>query len=120
MLKSYDEEIIDITSKRIDLANKYAKERKEYGLAKSEIDILLAAKIIKLTETKKNLGYEIGLIMLMAEGGIDVITVYKSMVQHYNNFKAIERMLDAMDSKVMGIQSIMRFNRENEHKGDER
>jgi hypothetical protein len=116
MLKSYDEEIIELTGKRYELAKKYAQERKLYGEAKAEIDILLAGKIIGLTEKKKNLGYEMGLIMLMAELGIDVIELYKKTVQHYNNFKAIERLLDSIDQKVMGLQSIMRFNRENEHK----
>lgn len=112
----FDEELRELTDRRIDLANKYATERKAYGEVKSEIDIIYAAHILRLTEKRKALGYETGLIMLMAELGQEFQDSYKSLIQHYNNYKAIERMIDAVESKITANQSLMRFYREQEER----
>ena len=117
MLRSYEEELNDLTDRRIKLANKYATARKSYGEHKSELDLLLAGKILKMQEKKKNIGVEMALIMLIGEEGDWAKTAYAAMVKEYNNFKALERMLDAYDNKITAIQSILRFYRENE-RGD--
>jgi len=111
-LNQFGEILNNLTTKRIELANKYAVERKAYGETKSDLDILYAAKILGLTERKKNLGYEMGLLLMMADGGDVIKDLYKRMVTHYNNFKALERMIDAIESKIMAQQSLMRFYRE--------
>lgn len=120
-MKTYDEQLEMYTDRRIDLATKYAKERKAYGDAKSEIDIIYASRIITLVEKKKNLGYETGLLMLIAqekESGVEILSeIYQSMIKHFNNYKAIERMIDAIESKIMSIQSVMRYNREGDTYG---
>ncbi len=110
----YAQQLEKYSSERIRLANKYAKDRKEYGDCKAGLDILFAAKILKLTEKKKNLGYETGLLLMIAESGETERDLYKKMITHYNNYKAIEKMLDALESKIMSIQSVMRYNREND------
>lgn len=110
----YAEEILKLADKRRDLATKYAVQRKKYGETKSEIDILYAAKLLSLLEKKKNLGYELGMLMMIAnekKEGVDILTnMYSDMIKHYNNYKAIEKMLDALETKIMAIQSIMKYN----------
>lgn len=110
----FDQELTELTDRRIELANKYASERKAYGEAKAEIDILFAGKILKMAEKKKNMGYETGLIMMMAEEGEYFRELYKKTITHLNNYKALERMIDAVESKIMTRQSIMRYYREND------
>ena len=110
----FDQELEELTVRRVDLANKYAVERKAYGEAKAEIDIIFAGKIISMTEKKKNLGYEMGLILLMAQEGEYFRELYKKLITHLNNYKALERMIDAVESKIMTKQSIMRFYRDND------
>jgi hypothetical protein len=110
----YSEQLQQITDRRIELASKYAKARKAYGEVKSEIDILYASKMLALIERKKNLGYETGLLLLIAEEkeeGLKILQdMYSEMIKTYNNYKAIERMLDALDAKTMSIQSVMKYN----------
>lgn len=113
-MNEYEVELQELTKRRIELANKYATERSAYGKAKADIDIIFAGKIISMTEKKKNLGYEMGLILLMAQEGEYFRELYKSLVTHLNNYKALERMIDAVESKIMSLQSIMRFYREND------
>ena len=112
-MKDYTEQLVELAESRIKLANKYAVERKKYGELKAELDIFLAGKLLSLLEKKGNLGYETGLLMLIAEQP-DLAPTYKEMIERFNNFKSIERMLDAHDSKTMSIQSILKYNKEND------
>jgi hypothetical protein len=87
-------------------------------MRKAELDVLLAGKILSLVEKKKNVGYEVAVLMCMADekDGKIFADIHKEMTTSYNNFKAIERMLDALESQIMSVQSIMRYNRENDGK----
>lgn len=116
MLKSDDEILLELCDRRIDLANKYATERKEFGEYKSAIDLKLAKKIMSMQEKKKNLGYEIAVLMLCAEDE-EAQVINEKLVRAYNNYKAIEKMIEAVESRIISMQSIMRFFRTNENKG---
>ena len=109
----YEQQLSELTSACVKLANKYAVARKQYGECKAELDIRLTGKIISLLEKKKNLGYEAGLLMMIAENP-ELGEVYKKMITCYNNYKAIERMIDAYEAKTMSIQSIMKYNKTND------
>jgi hypothetical protein len=45
VLKTYDEQLVELSDKEFDLAKKYATERKAYGEKASEFGIILAANI---------------------------------------------------------------------------
>lgn len=112
-MAEFETELHELTTRRVDLANKYAVERKTYGESKAEIDIILAGYILDMQEKKKNIGYEMALITLIARKP-EVGQVYKKMISHYNNYKAIEKMIDATESRIMSLQSVMKFYREND------
>lgn len=112
-MQDYTEQLLDLANSRLVLANKYAAERKHYGDFKAKLDIALAGKLLQLMEKRKALGYEMATLMLVGEHP-ELVEVYQDMIKSYNNFKAIERMLDAHDSKTMSIQSIMKYNKEND------
>lgn len=87
-------------------------------MRKAELDVLLAGKILSLVEKKKNIGYEVAVLMAMADekDGKTFADIHKEMTTSYNNFKAIERMLDALESQIMSVQSIMKWNLDGERK----
>jgi hypothetical protein len=110
-IEDYEQELLRLTNERQRLANKYAADRKAFGESKATLDILFAGSILSLAEKKKNIGYETGIIMLIAEKP-EFQEDYKKMITHFNNYKAIEKMIDSVESRIMAIQSIMRYNRE--------
>lgn len=116
-LKSFEEKIIGWTDEIVRLSLLYQKERAAYGDAKADLDILLSSYILDFVDKKKNCGYEMGLQLLMATtGGTQAKDLYSLMVKSENRYKALEKIIEAYNSKVMSTQSIMRYYRE----GDQR
>ena len=109
MLKDYTDQLEELSRKRLALANKYALARKRYGELKSELDIILTGYILQMQEKTKNIGYERALLTLLALKP-ELTSSYKDMIQQYNNYKAIERLLDAHDSRQTSLQSLMKYN----------
>lgn len=117
-LTDHEQDIMTLTDKVIALSEEYEVERKAFGQAKSDIDVLLAGQILGFLGTKKNLGIDMAYEMLIASYKQNNSTVaeelYKEMIRHENNYKALERIIDANASKVMAIQSIMKYKLEGE------
>ena len=109
----YSEQLLELADSRIRLANKYAAERKRYGELKAKLDICLAAKLSAMMEKRKTLGYETAMLSLIS-GSPELADDYQESITRLNNYKAIERMIDAHDAKTTSIQSIMRYNRESD------
>lgn len=116
-VSDYSQDLLAYTERLRELSDKYALERKLYGERKAELDLIYASKIDKINEFKKNAGYETGLLHLMKIEGDYLSQMYKEMITHYNNYKAIERMLNAFDTSISSIQSIMRYNRDRDGYG---
>ena len=112
----YTQRLEELATKRQELAVRYATSRFAYGKAKAEIDIIYASKIKKINEVKKNAGYETGLLILMSTE-VYLREPYKEMITQLNNYKALERIIDAHESEIMSIQSILRWNRSNDGGG---
>ena|SRR3990167_2321514 len=112
-MKDYTEQLLELSDHRVKLANKYALERKKYGELKAELDIFLAGKLISMMEKRKTLGYETATLLLISQQP-ELAETYKEMIKHFNNFKAMDRMLSAVESKAMCIQSILKYNKEND------
>jgi len=117
-LNDHEQDIIRWTDEVIRLSTEYEKERKAYGEAKANLDVLLAGKILGFLETKKNLGIEMAYELLMATSTTLIAEdLYKAMIRHENNYKALEKIIDAYNSKIMGTQSIMKYKLEGEKRG---
>ena len=109
----YHEQLQTLTKKREELAQRYYDERTKYGQMKSDIDVIYASEIKAISDIKKNCGYETGLLLLIALKPA-LRDSYKAMVQGLNNYKALQRLIDSVESKIMAVQSIMRYNRSND------
>lgn len=101
-------EIEEESKKVVSLAHDYLVNRKVAGETKSDLDVLLAAEIITLRKKKPNIGYEMALIMLMADNP-EARELYKKHIIHESNYKAIEKLIDAMQSKISLFQSILKY-----------
>jgi len=102
----------EVADEQIKRARDYEKARTVAGKAKSDLDILLAAKFSTIRAAKSNVGIEAALVMLM-ENNTVAQHLYREMIENEAKYKSLERIIDALDSKVKLGQSLMRYEREN-------
>ena len=112
-MKTYDEELIDLTNREIELAKKYAQERKSYGEKAAEFGIILAANLHRIHDKRKTAGIDMAERMLIADKP-EIGELWAEIQQHLNNYKSIEKMIDAVKNKQYAIKSIMKYNIEND------
>lgn len=116
-LTDYDQKIITLSEEVVKLSREYEKERRAFGDAKSNINALLAQKILSFANTKKNIGIEMGYEMLMATSDTLIAEeLYKAMIKHENNYRALEVLIDGLKTQISGMQSIMKYNLEGERR----
>jgi len=113
MLKTYDEQLLALTDREINLANKYAEERKYYGEKYAEFGIIMAANMGLIREKKSSPGIDMAERILI-EQKPELSELWASIQQHYNNYKSIEKMIDAVKNKQYAIKAIMKYNMEGE------
>lgn len=86
----------------------YKEAREKAGKAKAELDILLAANLLSIRERKSNVGYEMALIMLVADNET-AKDLYKTMIEEKAKYKGLEQMIASLQSKISLAQSQMKF-----------
>jgi len=102
-------EYLKLTDEQIKIADKYYKARTKGGNAKKELDILLASKYLsEFRREKRNLGYEMALLMLI-EKDTTAREIYQNYLTSESEYKGLERLLDAYQSKISFLQSILKF-----------
>ena len=114
-LTDHEQDIVGWGDKQLELSIQYEIERKRHGTAKAQLDILLAKKILDYADKKKNIGYDMALLFLMAQSD-EAKVLYKKMVEADDNYKGLEKLLDAYKTKIMSTQSIMKYNLQGEMK----
>lgn len=95
----------------------YAKHREEAGNAKKDLDILLASKYLSdFRSVKKNLGYEMSILMLI-EAEPTARAIYATYITSEAKYKGLERIIDAYQSKLSFIQSVLKYQLKGEGNG---
>ena len=117
MLKDYPEQLLELSDEEFRLAKKYALERKKYGEKYSEFGIILAANMLSIKERSKSAGVEMSERILIAEKP-ELGNLWADIQKHYNNYKAIERMIDAVKNKIWSVKGIMNYNLKGEIRED--
>jgi len=107
------QEIAEIQTKN---AEKYADARKIAGEAESDLKILLTSRLKYFRSTKKNIGVDMAILMLMEESDI-AKDLYRKWTQHEAIYKGLEMLLEATAAKLIFSQSIMKFQKEGERWG---
>jgi hypothetical protein len=97
------------------LSKLYAIERKKFGELEADLLLILASKVNIYKEVKKNLGIDMAFEMLMADEEVNqshstIKEDFRSMKKAFHNYKALERLINAQESNIMAIQSIMKYS----------
>jgi len=100
-----------LADEQIKRSRDYEKCRTLAGKAKSDLDILLAAKFSTIRAAKSNVGYEAALVMLM-EGNTTAQGLYREMIENTAKYKSLERIIEALGAKISLCQSIMKYVKE--------
>ncbi len=97
---------------RIKLAKEYKTAREKSYKAHYELDILLVGNLREIRADKPNVGIDFAYIMLM-EICEPAKECYKTWKKAESQYKGMERILSAVESKTTFCQSLMRYERTN-------
>lgn len=101
-------ELSQLASQQIKNAEEYSIARMKAGAAESDLKILLTARLKELRGTKKNLGIEMSILMLM-EDSPNARYFYKEWMHWEGIYKGLEKLIDAYSSKLIFEQSILKY-----------
>ena len=108
-VEDYAQELLGVGEQRIKVANQYYLIRKKHGQANVDLNLLLTPHLKKFRESKKNLGIDMAIKMLMAIEPV-AVTLFKESETSLHEYKGLDRLLDAYEGKMMALQSIMKYN----------
>lgn len=107
-------EAVKLSDDLIEKAKMYYEARKASFEAKRDLDILLASKYLtSFRNIKRNLGYDMALLMLVSEES-EAKSLYETYLTKQAEYKGLEKILDAIQSKVSFMQSLMRYESDGE------
>jgi len=99
--------LIEIAEQNIQLAKQYLVVRTDYAEAKTQLDLQIALKMPELSKARKNIGYDMAVIHLI-ELYPENKTNYETMVKKENEYKGLERVLNASLNRVSLGQSLIK------------
>jgi len=113
-MTDYTEDLLRYSAKLQELSSRYATERMKFGQLESDMMIVLSGRIKEYQKIKKNIGIEMALITLAADSNNKGKEMYADMIKAEHNYKALGVLIEAQQSAIMTLQSIMRYNRSGE------
>ena len=105
-------EYIELTNKLIKLSEDYYEARMKASEAKLSLDYMLASKYEEIRTIKSNVGIESAYVILM-ELEPTTKKFYQDMTHYTNKYKGLEKIMDAMRTKVSLWQSLCKWEKEN-------
>lgn len=101
-------ELSELANHQISLAQRYEKERSLAGTAKLELELVLVSKLKAIRAQKKNVGYDMAILILLEDSDV-ARNLYKAMCLHTDNYKGLEKLIEAHQSKISLEQSVMKY-----------
>ncbi len=114
MVTDFCEDLLKHSAKLQELSSKYAIERMKFGQLESDMMIVLSGRIKEYQKIKKNIGIEMALITLAADSNEVGKEMYADMIKAEHNYKALGVLIEAQQSAIMTLQSIMKYNKTGE------
>jgi hypothetical protein len=102
------DELSLLATHQIELAKKYAIERMNAGTAKTQLELLLTSEMREILRVKKNAGYDVAMLLLL-ELKPEMRPVYENFRRAEANYKGLEKLIEAHQSKISVEQSIMKY-----------
>lgn len=107
-------DIAKLADENISYAQQYYEARKKSSIAKKNLDLILATKLPELRKKRSNIGYEMALIHLLEDGDMEIQHYYETFITETDHYKALERLIEAVKTKISFAQSVMKWVKENE------
>jgi len=111
-----EEKLAQLTAHLIELSKKYSDARHIYGQAKHDLMILLVPHQGK--EGFERAAIDKQIVRLLGETPEhhkdEIYSIYKDYVTSRETYKGLEKLIDAYSSKIMTMQSLMRWQRGND------
>jgi len=112
-IKTYEEELQKLGKAQSDTARAYLKARRRFANAKNLIWAELARDILRYRKEKSNLGLEMALLTKQAEAqnqqNDKLLKAFDEYELALAEYKGLDRALEALQSKAIGVQSIMKW-----------
>lgn len=109
------ETLAELTKKVIHYSHKYSEARTRYGQAARAIMILLVPK--QKQDSYQRISLDKQILRLLSETPEDhkeeVYGYFREYKEAREEYKGLEKIIDAYSSKIMTLQSLMRWEREN-------
>ena len=109
-------ELSKLASHQIKLAGDYATKRREAGDAKTELELMLTAELKEILRVKKNAGYDMAILLLL-EVKPELREVYQKFRRAEDDYKGLEKLIEAHQSKISLEQSVMKYIGQGERYG---
>lgn len=113
LLKSYEQELSELGKAQSDTARAYLKARRRFANAKNLIWAELARDILRYRKEKSNLGLEMALLTKQAEAqnqqNEKLLKAFDEYELSLAEYKGLDKALEALQSKAIGLQSIMKY-----------
>jgi hypothetical protein len=113
-------ELLELSEKQIELAEEYRKARRAFGKAKHNLQIYLVPRQTISKYQRSSLDRQIMMLLSdMAEeddeeGLTKVNEAHRIFVRAQQEYKGLEKLIDAYTSRITVFQSLMRWQREND------
>lgn len=124
MFENYQQELLRQSNELIAIAREYAESRRNSSMAEEHLDIEMAKYGDKLRGDRKSLSKENMLIELLKgtpnlDTGGELISYnineensknHKILLTEEANYKGLEKVMDAIKTRIMTLQSIMKYD----------
>ena len=101
-------ELNKLADKHIELSEQYEQARTKAGDAEAELDILMVPHLEAIRAIKSNAGYTMSVLMFLETSEV-AKALYKEKVASTARYKGLERIIEALKSKISLNQSIMKY-----------
>jgi len=124
LLKSYEQELSELGKAQSNTARAYLRARRRFANAKNLIWAELASDILRYRKEKSNLGLEMALLTKQAEAqnqqNEKLLKAFDEYELSLAEYKGLDKALEALQSKAIGLQSIMKYTLTGEIFGGDR
>ena len=112
---SVEEELKKLAEEQRELCQKYYDARHNFGIAKHNFLLLLTPKQSEKNYQKASI--EKQMLMLLNETPenhkTEVYEYYKSVIELEQEYKGLEKLVDAFASRISAIQSLLKWEKSN-------
>lgn len=111
-IKSYEEALMVAVTKYSNYAKKYMEARKKYAEVELQIQMAIARKISEYHAKKKNIGMEMAIAFRLEESianNDNFRNIYNQYLTSLAEYKGLDRALDACNSEVIALQTVMKY-----------